>query len=53
MKKKEFRVKEELDIMYKLKHPNILALLDWGFGHSSIYIVTELVNLFIIIGNGR
>jgi calcium/calmodulin-dependent protein kinase I len=32
----------ELEILSRVQHPNLLKFLDWGFGSSTIYIVTEL-----------
>jgi hypothetical protein len=35
-------LQNELEILSKVDHPNLLRFLDWGMGTKSIYIVTEL-----------
>lgn len=42
MRNREHRLRDEIEILLKVKHPNLLSLLDWGFGRSTVYLVTEL-----------
>ena len=35
-------LKTEIDILTKIHHPNLLQLLDWGFGKENIYLATEM-----------
>eukprot|EP00158_Paraphelidium_tribonemae_P003896 Partr_v1_DN26454_c1_g1_i9_m23833 putative calcium calmodulin-dependent protein kinase len=42
MVSKEKRLREEIEILLRLSHPNVLHLLDWGLGSFTIYLVTEL-----------
>lgn len=42
MRNREERMRGEIEILLKVKHQNLLSLLDWGFGRSTLYLVTEL-----------
>ncbi|KAI3642107.1 hypothetical protein MP228_011662 [Amoeboaphelidium protococcarum] len=44
VRNREARLRNELQILMKARHLNLLALLDWGFGQSRVYIVTELAS---------
>jgi hypothetical protein len=39
---REARLKNEIDILLRAKHPNLLSLLDWGISAQHIFLVTEL-----------
>lgn len=41
MRGHEQSIKQEIDILSKVKHPNLLQLLDWGVGATQIFLVTE------------
>lgn len=42
MRTKVDRLRNEISIMLKMSHPNVLHLLDWGLGKLTIYLVTEM-----------
>ena len=44
MRGKGERLRNEISILLRMSHPNILHILDWGLGRLTIYIVTELAS---------
>ena len=32
----------EVEILCRVNHPNLLRILDWGFGRNTCYLVTEM-----------
>jgi hypothetical protein len=45
----EASIKNELEILCKVDHPNLLRMFDWGFGRKTIYIVTELYSFHLLL----